>query len=592
VCDGRPASVSEALAQLQAALDYLNASDAASQPGPVQAEVLRELEHAESRHTAARARYLAAFTAQAEYEADGQGTARAWLKWQTQVTSGAAAGAAGWAKRLTNHPAIDQALAAGRLSCSWAKHLCAWTDRLPQHARDDADQILAEGAADGGMGLRDLAGLAEEIYHRTRPHEPGKDRGDEERVFDDRSLRVGVTFGGAGHAEGNLTPGCVHALTTVLDALGKKAGPEDSRTAGQRRHDALEEACRRLIRAGMVPGRAGRPAQLTVQMTLSQLLALPGADEAVRAWIAAQATTQPGWLTGHEADAAACDAIITPVVTGHLDPAALDRLTGLFQASRHAPGTGNQRHATCAAGPASETSSPATPRPGPAPGTTAGALPSTSGVPPGSGLPGTLPLCADLAPATRDRLRRALLGLAIQALSGPGGLAGHLRTTLTTPAAAGDAIGDTAGASPPGQPAARGLPARAVLTRAVLTRAVLTRALLASRSLPLDIGATTPTIPAHLRKAVGLRHRRCAFPGCGQPAHVCDIHHLEPRSRGGPTSLANLVPLCQFHHLTVIHRWGWTLQLHADGSTTATSPDGSRVFHSHSPPPGGRAGVA
>jgi hypothetical protein len=109
-----------------------------------------------------------------------------------------------------------------------------------------------------------------------------------------------------------------------------------------------------------------------------------------------------------------------------------------------------------------------------------------------------------------------------------------------------------------------------------------------SRSLPLDIGAATPTIPGHLRKAAALRHPHCAFPGCGQPASVCDIHHLIPRSRGGPTSLANLVPLCQFHHLTVIHRWGWTLRLHPDGATTATSPDGSRVFHSHGPP-GGQA---
>jgi hypothetical protein len=30
----------------------------------------------------------------------------------------------------------------------------------------------------------------------------------------------------------------------MLDALGKKAGPEDTRTASQRHHDALEEACR------------------------------------------------------------------------------------------------------------------------------------------------------------------------------------------------------------------------------------------------------------------------------------------------------------------------------------------------------------
>src|SRR5581483_60448 len=103
-------------------------------------------------------------------------------------------------------------------------------------------------------------------------------------------------------------------------------------------------------------------------------------------------------------------------------------------------------------------------------------------------------------------------------------------------------------------------------------------------SLPLDIGAATVTIPAHLRKAAGIRHLRCAFPGCQVPFTACDLHHLIPRSRGAPTSLPNLVPLCHFHHQIAIHRWGWTLRLHADGTTTATSPEGSRVFHSHSPP--------
>jgi hypothetical protein len=41
--------------------------------------------------------------------------------------------------------------------------------------------------------------------------------------------------------------------------------------------------------------------------------------------------------------------------------------------------------------------------------------------------------------------------------------------------------------------------------------------------------------------------------------------------------------MCVFHHLTVIHRWGWNLRLNSDGTTTATSPYG-QVLHSHSPP--------
>jgi hypothetical protein len=40
-----------------------------------------------------------------------------------------------------------------------------------------------------------------------------------------------------------------------LEALGKPAGPEDLRSKWQRQHDALEEACRRLLAA--VKGSAG-----------------------------------------------------------------------------------------------------------------------------------------------------------------------------------------------------------------------------------------------------------------------------------------------------------------------------------------------
>jgi len=34
----------------------------------------------------------------------------------------------------------------------------------------------------------------------------------------------------------------------------------------------------------------------------------------------------------------------------------------------------------------------------------------------------------------------------------------------------------------------------------------------------------------------------------------------------------------------VIHRWGWTLTLNPDGTTTAWNPDRTKVLHSHGPP--------
>jgi hypothetical protein len=42
--------------------------------------------------------------------------------------------------------------------------------------------------------------------------------------------------------------------------------------------------------------------------------------------------------------------------------------------------------------------------------------------------------------------------------------------------------------------------------------------------------------------------------------------------------------LCSFHHLIAVHRWGWGIVLHPDGTLTATSPDRTRTLHDHGPP--------
>ncbi len=146
-----------------------------------------------------------------------------------------------------------------------------------------------------------------------------------------------------------------------------------------------------------------------------------------------------------------------------------------------------------------------------------------------------------LPPAALARLHDTLLRHAASVLSGPGGLAAFLRTRLT------------GGQFP-------------------------------SASLPLDTGTPTNLITGALRRAVITRDRHCAFPGCDTPPAACHVHHLKPKATGGTTTLTNLILLCAFHHLTAVHQWGWTLTLHTDATTTATSPDHTRTLHSHGPP--------
>ena len=101
---------------------------------------------------------------------------------------------------------------------------------------------------------------------------------------------------------------------------------------------------------------------------------------------------------------------------------------------------------------------------------------------------------------------------------------------------------------------------------------------------------STETIPAHLRRAVILRDRHCGAPGCYQPPSGCHVHHTTPRSKGGRTKLTDLILLCAFHHLIVVHTWGWTITLNPDGTTTMGSPGGtgSTTATAHPPQPPNR----
>jgi hypothetical protein len=459
------------------------------------AECLRELEQHDAAATAARASFLAAFTAGQGPAGDGDYSAVSWLIHRTGITRGAAVGHTAWSNRVATHPKVLAALAAGQVSESVGRVIGLWTDKLPHEHRDAADEQLLAAAA-GGLGLADLAGLFAEMYVRARGDLPDQDPG---REFADREVKLATTIGGAGVMHGDLTAECAAAVAAVLDALSAPAGKEDDRTKGQRYHDALQEAMRRLIAANLLPERAGQPVKAWAHISLADLLLLD-ADSAlqeqwtgqVRArWAARRAhaaetgASDGAWLDGDAAQAIACDAAMAPIVTGDVNVDALEDLVRLcveLDARRD-----GARDAAWAA------------------------------------------------------LEQAVIGKAVDLLSGPGGLASFLRR--------------------------RQLGVR-----------------LGGPSLPLDIGYSE-TIPAGIRNAVLLRDRHCQWAGgCTQPAGACEVHHTKHKANGGKTSVKDCVLLCPFHHQVVIHRWGWTLILNPDGTTTAWNKNKTKVLHSHGPP--------
>jgi hypothetical protein len=476
-----PVSTDDALAMLQASLDHLVAADWRGLGGQAQGLALRSLGAAQAKWTVAHAGALAAFDSCGGYVADGHPSVRAWLRFQGRVTRPAAANLDRWAGLLWRHPLLRQALAASEVSPSWARQFAEWTGRLPAGQVDAADEILLD-AARAGLDLHpDIAKLAQAIYEAVKGQQPDPDGPDD--GFADRGVRMATTIGGAGKLTGDLSATCAALLEKALAAFGKSIGGGDLRNPEQRNHDALEIALRLALGAPGIPDSSGMKTRAHVVMSLLDLLQLDEGSALQDAWLTARAG-EPGWLSGGAAQAAACAAQITPVVTGTPDWDVLSDMADVFLDAHSIHGT--------------------------------------------------------LSPDARLALERTLLAMAVQALSGPDGLAGFLRANLL------------------GRP-------------------------FSGKSLVLDVG-DTDDIPDHIRRAVILRDKHCQWPGgCDRPAAQCEPHHLRPRADGGETSLENIDLYCLVHHHHFIHRLGWKIIKHPDGAREAISPRG-KVIRSHAPP--------
>ena len=217
---------------------------------------------------------------------------------------------------------------------------------------------------------------------------------------------------------------------------------------------------RRLTAAKLLPERAGQPVKAWAHISLADLMLLD-ADSAlqqewtvqVRArWAARRAAASEAgandgaWLDGDAAVAIACDAAMAPVVTGNVNVDALEDLVRLcVELDKLRQGDG------------------------PPAGTA----------------------------AARAAVEQAVIGKAVDLLSGPGGLASFLRR--------------------------RQLGAR-----------------LAGPSLPLDIGYTRDLRGDPQRGAAA----GPALPGaggCTQPAGACEVHHTKHKANGGKTSVKDCV---------------------------------------------------
>jgi hypothetical protein len=151
------------------------------------------------------------------------------------------------------------------MPASLAARCCGWTRKIPPEARGKADQILADAFRDGA-GEIELARIAAELIAALAPAD------EDDGSFRDRGLRLEDTLDGAGNLRGEMSPEATAALHAVLDVLAKPCGKQDTRTRGERMHDALHEATapRLLAAHDLLPAKGGAPVTALVHMSLGE----------------------------------------------------------------------------------------------------------------------------------------------------------------------------------------------------------------------------------------------------------------------------------------------------------------------------------
>ncbi|WP_330437887.1 HNH endonuclease [Micromonospora sp. NBC_00821] len=347
-------------------------------------------------------------------ELDGRGTPRAqgasstavWLRERLRLTIPAARRLIDLATALdTGNPGIRQALADGHISVDQARVITdtATTVNTSTDAEtaDKAVGVLVGWASQFDathlrkLGTRILDHVAPDIADAAAQAALDAEA---RRAARDRHLTLSEQTDGRLRLTGTLDAETAGLFRATIDPLTAPSGPDDTRSPGQRRHDALADVCRLALRSGELPDSGGDPAQIVVTTTYDTLTRQLGAG-------ALDIGLQ---LTPDTVRRLACDATILPTVLG---------------------GTGQV----------------------------------------------------------------------------------------------------------------------------------------------LDVGRQRRLITGPLRRALVLRDRGCAFPGCDRPPRWCHAHHIHHWADGGTTNLDNAVLLCGHHHRH-LHHSDWIIQLGHDGHPEFVPP--------------------
>ncbi len=232
-------------------------------------------------------RRLRRFDSGQGYAPSGALSARAWLRWQLNLTVTSASERVAISRRLAALPQTEQALADGDISyqaetilVDVSKEVCPWR-------------------------------LQRAIWNLKHCLEPDGVLRDANKAHGRRFLHLSQTFDGVYRIDGWLDAEGGATLNTALNSVMGPWVEGDDRSATERRADAAVEMARRQLDGGQLPAVGGQKPHLAVSVDMATLSKEPGSMAAELEW------SQP--IPAETARRLACDAAITPIIDGEAD---------------------------------------------------------------------------------------------------------------------------------------------------------------------------------------------------------------------------------------------------------------------------------
>jgi hypothetical protein len=211
-----------------------------------------------------------------EHLVAGNVTAASWIARTCGMSVSSAADRVCVGKQLEDLTKVAAALGSGEISYQSASQLCHLREKLGEKAElFDEDEMLSYAREYSVSELRKLCDLARHVV------DPDGFFNDAEESFLRRRLHISQMSDGLFAVDGVLDPVSGAALKTAVDVLAKPKGPEDERTAKQRRADAVGELALHAMEQGTLPRRHSVKPHINLTMTLEALkgeLGVPPTD--------------------------------------------------------------------------------------------------------------------------------------------------------------------------------------------------------------------------------------------------------------------------------------------------------------------------